>query len=229
MVVVHTCEIEIELTLRRLDLSEIITVCIGIDKKEYFTHENIASKSSRYVKAALSRQWEESRARRIQLPEVDIRPFEGYSHWLYTNTILLTTNGPPAMYELVENYILGDYLDDSAFRRAVLEHMLCIRFEQGTMPCGGSIALAWERTTSSSPLRKVLTELVLSRSMSYVADGFKDDDEYPRDFIVDVVWHFTQDQNLIGTSASPSTGRSRETVKKNCRRYIDEGELPATK
>jgi hypothetical protein len=127
------------------------------------------------------------------------------------------------MYELVEFYILGDYLDDSAFRSAVLEHMLCIRFEQGTMPCGAFVALARAWTASSSALCKVLTELVLSRPLSYAADSFRNDDEYPRDFIVDVVCHFAQDQNPIGTSTSPSTGRSRETVKKSCRRYIDEG------
>jgi hypothetical protein len=229
MVVMHTYKIETRLTLCRLDLSEVITICIGAEKKEYFVHQDIASKSSKYVKAALSRQWEESRTLQIQLPEVDSRPFEGYSHWLYTNAILLTTNDPFPMYELVELYILGDYLDDSAFRSAVLEHMLCIRFEQGMMPCGASVALARARTASTSPLCKVLTELVLSRPLSYTADSFRNDDEYPRDFIIDVVWHFAQDQSLIGTSTSPSTGRSREAVKKICRRYIDEGELLATK
>jgi hypothetical protein len=223
MVVMYTYKIETRLTLRRLDLSEVITICIGAEKKEYFVHQDIVSKSSKYVKAALSRQWEETCTRRIQLPEVDIRPFEGYSHWLYTNVILLTANGPFPMYELVEFYILGDYLDDSAFRSAVLEHMLCIRFEQGTMPCGAFVALARAWTASSSALCKVLTELVLSRPLSYAADSFRNDDEYPRDFIVDVVCHFAQDQNPIGTSTSPSTGRSRETVKKSCRRYIDEG------
>jgi hypothetical protein len=118
------------------------------------------------MKAALSSKWEESRTRRIQLPEIEFRPFEGYSHWLYSKNVLLNTNGPFAMYELVELYILSDYLDDSAFRRAVLEHMVCLRFEQNAMLCRAHVALAWAHTSSGSPLHKVLTELVLSRPMA---------------------------------------------------------------
>lgn len=167
------------------------------------------------MKAALSRQWEESRTQCISLPEIEIQPFEGYSHWLYTDTILIT-NDPLAMHELVELYILGDYLDDSAFRRAVLEHMVLKRFELGWMPRGNSVELAWAQTAPSSPVRKVITELMLSRPMSFVASWFKEDECYPRDFTVDVFWHFAQSQDQL------LQGRSRETTKKNCRRYIEE-------
>lgn len=86
-----------------------------------------------------------------------------------------------------------------------------------SFPGTNTFRLAWVRTTPRSPLRKIATELMLSRPIFHVALFFHQDMLYPHDFTVDTFWHFAQ----CGTINRLMLVRSRELTEQNCNYCIE--------
>ena len=89
-------------------------------------------------------------------------------------------------------YILGDFLNDSAFRNAVLDCIVRTSCDERLFPVYPSIQAAWEKTPASCPLRKLFLDIwVASTSVEKkLAELRRHANRYPKAFIMDYHEHF---------------------------------------
>ncbi|GAB7335545.1 hypothetical protein MBLNU13_g07885t1 [Cladosporium sp. NU13] len=154
---------------QRLDMTKTFTVSVGMTRKEFTLYTSIATRSSKFFQAALSRNWQESHENRVVLAEVHPDVFEGYLQWL--NTGVITSSFPiskPTTFDLIEFYILGDFLDDATFCNAVLDDLMNSAYE--TWPGICSVNLAWNNTPRDSPLRALILEIWVKKPLSLVVE-----------------------------------------------------------
>jgi hypothetical protein len=89
-------------------MSATFIVSVGNKEKEFTLHENHATRSSDFFRAAMSHDWKESREKKVVLADAKGDVFEGYLQWLSTGDITFHRNG--SYSELADLYLLGDYL-----------------------------------------------------------------------------------------------------------------------
>jgi hypothetical protein len=187
-------------------MTKTFTACVGQTKKEFTLYTEIATRSSKFFQAALrrdwkGRDWKESRENRVTLAEVHPGVFEGYLQWLNTGTI--TSSFPidkPSAFELVELYILGDFLDDAAFRNAVLDDLTSSAFEMWPGIC--SVSLVWENTPGDSPLRKLILEIWAKKPIGLIVEKLVNGvEEYPPAFVVALFAHMAMSGRMRWTEA----------------------------
>lgn len=170
-------------------MTKTFTVSVGTTKKEFTLYTEIATRSSKFFQAALTRNCKESHENRILLAEVHPDVFEGYLQWLDTGVI--TSSFPiskPTMFDLAELYILGDYLDDATFRNAVLDDLTISAYEM--LPGICSVKLAWGNTARGSPLRALISEIWAKKPTALVVEKLvREADEYPGAFIAELFEH----------------------------------------
>lgn len=138
-------------------MAESFTVCVGKEPKEFVVIESIATRSSKFFQAAMPHDWKEAREKRVKLPEVTVEIFEGYLQWLYTGE--LTFIGPYKSSTVARVYILGDYLDDKAFRTAALCSIMEQYLGDGRVPGPDAVRLFWQHTPQESPIRQLFSEV----------------------------------------------------------------------
>ena len=102
----------------------IVTVLVGEERKRFIPHHDAVCARSKFLKAACSKQWRESRERVVRLPEVGALTFKAYSSWVYSGELPKTTCTDSSSHSdqlaekvrLVELHLLGDSLDDIELR-----------------------------------------------------------------------------------------------------------------
>jgi hypothetical protein len=163
----------------RLNLSDTIIFSASKDDdiREFHVPTSLATKSSKFIKAALSRGWKEAQEKRISLPDTDPDTLEGYLNWIYTQRITLQHNSGPCepcetkgtpgncvyahSLSLLMMYTLGDYLNDLQFCNAVVDQMVAMKnseFFRCVIPAD-AIGWVWEHTASDTPLRNYCLEI----------------------------------------------------------------------
>jgi hypothetical protein len=190
-------------------MSATFVVSVGNTEKEFTLYENLATRSSDFFRAAMSRDWKESRERKVVLADAKVDVFEGYLQWLNTGDITFHRNG--SYSELADLYILGDYLGVSKFRGAVLDCLVERACSTETMaPNAILIARVWDQTRSGSPLRKLILEIWASLPLELVVKQFKQADKgYPQEFVLDYLQNLV-DAHGLSKSAIPSVGRKEQ-------------------
>ena len=156
---------------------------VGEDKTEFTLYTNVASRSSKFFQAALGKVWQESLQNRVTLKDVKAIEFETYLQWLSTNDHSFLADSD--LHELAGLYILGDFLDDLAFRVEMLNWFTSRAINENICPHPLTLTLIWEQTPDTSPLRKMSIEAWITRYIECLAREFaKTDRDIPREFIV---------------------------------------------
>lgn len=198
-------------------MSDTFAVFVGEGKRKYVLHTGIATRSSGFFRAAMEREWKESRDKQITLAETNEDIFEGYLQWLNTGDI--TFSGPPSMLTMTSFYILGDFLDDPAFRSAALDCIVARACESNKFPTSTIIRLAWEDTVRGSPIRKLYLEIWnthrLATQLLWLTHLPSD---YPREFIVELYEHCMTSRELDRQISRDE----RVRMIRECRRKIAE-------
>ena len=135
-------------------------------------HKSWLCARSKFFKAACSERCGGS-SRAIKLPEISVRDFDLYFHWLYTSKIEGEgeEDVEQAQQIYLSMYILGDVLDDYELRNAAMEHLIeSLPFTPQPNP--DTVWDVYERTPTGSPLRKLLVDWRI---------GTGDHDEFARD------------------------------------------------
>ena len=208
----------------RLDFLETIVVCVGKEdnKKEYMVYKSFATKSSKFLRAALNGNWKESQEQRVPLPDTEPVDFEVYLEWLYTSQLDPRDaetdddddRGTMRCMMVVRLYILTDFLDDAKFCNEVID---LFSFDDTTRatawtPCLLSVealSISWASTSVGSPLRNVLLE-----QLTYCAvrkDGVFQrllESTCPKEVLVDLFQHLESKHGLmklLRPTTKPST------------------------
>lgn len=180
-------------------------------------HKGVATKSSKYIRAALSNDWKEARERRITLEDTAVATFEDYLHWLYTGQVTLPEHNQHV--RLVDLYLLGDYLHDSLFCVEVLNKMVEARYHgQRTFPTSAAVKCAWEATPASSPIRKVIRELWTSSNIDLAFKEFTKNSEYPRDFVLDILSELVKSRPHLKSESISM--KSQPVVEQLCSEHV---------
>lgn len=170
-------------------MTKTFIACVGPTEKEFIIYTEIAKRSSKFFQAALSRDWKETHDNRVTLAEVQTDLFESYLQWL--NTSVITSSFPigmPSMIHLAELYILGDFLDDTDFRNAVLDDITAFAYDMWPGIC--CVKLAWEKTPKDSPLRAMILEIWARKPLGMVVEKLVSQaDEYPGAFMAELFAH----------------------------------------
>lgn len=191
----------------------------GDDKEDFVVHHSFATKSSKFLQAALSQDsgWKEAQEKRVPLPEAKPIDFEVYLEWLYASQ--LTSREGDTQRErgkmLVRLYILGDFLDDAGFCNQVMDAFA----PGGTKAWDWSInneecSLAWAKTPVDSPLRIFILGLI-SHRMSRNKNSFQElvESTCPRELFIDLFKHLESKHGLTKL-LKPSTKLSK--VRDKC-------------
>lgn len=165
-------------------MSKTFTAVVGGGRREFTLYTDIASRSSKFFHAALRRDWKEAHQNTVVLHEVTVTRFESYLQWLNTNDHSFL--GECVIAELAQLYTLGDFLDDLGFRVAMLGLIAKRAMNENVHPRCGVVSHIWDQTTKSSPLRKMILEILATLPMEYVAEEFAEAGEaISREFMAD--------------------------------------------
>lgn len=183
---------------------------IGKQKKGFTLHQSVATRSSKFFKAAMSRDWKGTQQKRVTLEEVKVSEFGSYLQGLSTNDHSFLEE--LHMYDLARLYILGDFLDDSAFRTVMLKSLVQKAIHDNTYPDATIVAFVWDHTPETSPLRKIVVEMWTTLSVSDLGNRFAEPD-ISKVFIVDCVQHLAKKQDHMANIV----GEQRKRVLEACR------------
>jgi hypothetical protein len=139
---------------------DIIKVLVGTGNQNTFSvHKDIICAKSKFFKTAFMNtngNWRETEEKLMPLPDVDPELFRTYVNWLYTGKICWSPTPTATAQDhsnLIEAYILGDFLDDTEFRKLVMQFMVAGMSVWEAQFEDDHILRIWEATPEDSPLR----------------------------------------------------------------------------
>ncbi|KAI9666701.1 MAG: hypothetical protein M1821_004637 [Bathelium mastoideum] len=210
----------------------LVKVLVGTSKKEFTLCKELLCSSSGYLKAALSNEWREAQTRTIELPEDDEDTFELYLQWLYS-TIIWSANIEDGNREkgaddteqtlLARAYTLGDKLQDSDFKDAVLDALMAklvddeeiynenydqdaVHHEDPYGPSLSAIKWVWNYTMPSSPARRVIIDYFTWHGCCPPLRSFNAADPTVATFFKDLAIHLYKRRSPEGPSPLTNKG-----------------------
>lgn len=129
-------------------------------------HQNLASKESAFIKAALRGEWKESKEKVIRLPEHEPEHFQLFSHWIYDHAIFSAQEGgekdalgiDKEWDRLARAWVLGSYLQALDFKDAVVGAII----EKAThnLDCRQYIhEIIYSNSHFGAPIRRLLADI----------------------------------------------------------------------
>jgi hypothetical protein len=163
-------------------------------------HKDLLCQKSPYFSAAANDCWKEGQEGRVPLSDDDPAAFALYVQWLYRGRIfsardMSDTGGNQEEIDLlVEAFVLGEKLQDRDFKDAIIDsliHAVDTPDEQDTRwyPRSTTIDRAYRGTPESSPLRKLLVNMLFFHGHADWLDGATN-----TDFLRDLAKEFLQDR-----------------------------------
>lgn len=150
----------------------------GVQDDIFIIHEDLIRQNSPFFEAAVSKDWKESRKRKVRLPEERKGVFSVYQHWVYAKRI--RAGDIPKQYKdgeylkhgtakcnkiwafidtrlelLVSAYVLGDRLRDPNFSDAIIDAVITIERNYNVKPILLTRTIS-QNTPDGSPLRRLV-------------------------------------------------------------------------
>lgn len=149
-----------------------MTLSIIVGKKSspqaFHIHESLAVKLSDFFAAAVRKGWKESIKRTVKLPEEDPELFRIFEAFIYSGRVYSQKdgdeyedeNGRSVSWEfgrLMSLWLLGDRLQASAFKDAIVDTLIEKINSEGAVPMK-SFAAIYEGSVHPSPMKELLVE-----------------------------------------------------------------------
>jgi hypothetical protein len=152
--------------------TKIITVRVGIEGKQqdFTVHETLVRQASPFFENALSHEWTESQSRIVNLPTMRAEDFHLYVQCIYTGRLYARPSDRKTPFEanhaefkrLANAYVLGDYLQDTAFRDTIIDAILeCAVEGPLSIMYSGCASTLYLETQEGCPLRKLLIDITV--------------------------------------------------------------------
>ena len=163
-------------------------------KEQRFTiHKDLVCASSKFFKVACSKRWAEGRAKQVRLDEVRTDTFRAYIVWVYAEKITANKSTQAdakaaaldEFTEMVDLYLLGEYLDDLRLRNAAMKALITNGKLWAIQLLPGLVDHIWKSTLPDSFLRKLIVDATIWRGLDPIsASGFEQHSaEYPQNFL----------------------------------------------
>jgi hypothetical protein len=180
-------------------MAETFEVSVGKECKIFLVHKHTTVRRASFFKAALSRDWQEAREKRVSLPNCAPETFEGYLQYLYTNEVTVCGEESQHACELVKMWVLADFLGDYLFAQAVC-HTLYTRNPHITLD---AVELIYELTSYNSALRPSVFGLWMSTPITRVLSSLRTEPGYPQEFILDLIDYLVQAGRVVDKFPRP--------------------------
>lgn len=160
----------------------------------------ICTKSDFFPRACIG-NCTESKDIVVRLPEVEAEDFSAFVHWVYTDEVkmdLLVTGLPPvtkgpSFRNVAKCWILADALSVPQLCNQLVNIILSNLKEQYVLPSAATLRYIWEKTTTISPLRRLMMDVCAERM---TAQRFaKDGTDLPVEIIYDFARRFASCKN----------------------------------
>ncbi|KAK0250423.1 hypothetical protein LTS09_014427 [Friedmanniomyces endolithicus] len=161
-----------------------VEVVVGAEKRTFHVHETLLRSRSAFFEAALSKEWKEGQARKVELLDDDVRAFEGYSRWLYTGKLAVVKSDQRTDYELLAMLCgFGEKIIDHRFQNCVLDAIVAgtrINVPKATggvhkeFPGQNTVDRVYKATPKGSPARRLVLDMyTLKGNENWIRPGEK--------------------------------------------------------
>jgi hypothetical protein len=185
--------------------SEPVKVIVGSSKATYFVHEAQLRASSAFFTQMFNGDWKESATRTVILSEAIPQPFSIYVKWLYSRRFYITESDDIDCEEesdtlesgengerenLWDCYQLGDFLQDSDFKDAIIDALINKMVVENCYPLYIAQAV-YASSTAASPHRQWVVDCAIKfwskPELDAVAeDAVSESGDYPQEFRTDL-------------------------------------------
>ncbi|KAK0304218.1 hypothetical protein LTR01_007574 [Friedmanniomyces endolithicus] len=177
-----------------LAAGDTVEVVVGAEKRTFHVHETLLRSRSAFFEAALSKEWKEGQARKVELLDDDVRAFEGYSRWLYTGKLAVVKSDQRTDYELLAMLCgFGEKIIDHRFQNCVLDAIVAgtrINVPKATggvhkeFPGQNTVDRVYKATPKGSPARRLVLDMyTLKGNENWIRPGEK----FSHEFLLDLV------------------------------------------
>lgn len=152
-------------------------VVVGAEKRTFHVHETRLRSRSAFFEAALSKEWKEGQARKVELLDDDVRAFEGYTRWLYSGKLaVVKSNGDTDYHLLALLYGFGEKIIDDEFQKIVIDAFVAgsrTNVPDGTggvtrrFPSKTAVSMIYEATPKGSPARRLMVDMYTLKGNSH--------------------------------------------------------------
>jgi hypothetical protein len=171
-------------------------------QQKFEIHKGLLIHYSGYFRNALKDAWAEGTDKTVKLPGEYQDAFEIFYNWLYTRTMYTPTDKgeiPLGYRSIVESYVFGDAHQIPEFSNAAL-NTLVQKIDQEALFPVEELEYIYENTLPDSLLRKYLTDDVVA---CYLFDDFGTTDDFPKDFMRDIILASRKAECAPGLGSSP--------------------------
>lgn len=161
-----------------------IKVLVGANKEVFYIHESVIRKPETFFDATLQEEWKEGQERVVELLEDSVDHFRLYAQWLYTGKIFCKSEARRNVVIIARLYILGEKLLDRKFQDDVMNAMLAVTHDESphfkenpscrVFPAEDTIAIIYEGTPPSSPMRRLLVDYYVGTGHEERAENWSD-------------------------------------------------------
>ncbi|TKA69373.1 hypothetical protein B0A55_06160 [Friedmanniomyces simplex] len=148
-----------------------LEIVVGVEERTFHVHEKLLRSRSAFFEAALSKEWKEGQARKVELPDDDVDAFESYARWLYNGKLaVIQTDGQTDDDLLAALYAFGEKALDETFQNRVIDAIVAgTRDEIPAATTGGGDSGSWyptkktvdyiyRHTPEGSPARRLMVD-----------------------------------------------------------------------
>ncbi|KAM0720125.1 hypothetical protein Q7P37_004261 [Cladosporium fusiforme] len=131
--------------------------------EKFLVHEALAKRRSKFITAALKKCWDEGKQRIVTLPEVSPETFQLFCDFVNTGFCQIPVKKDQedaAWVQVTDAWLLGDYLDSTSFKDAILDTMLAAIRQTSNRPIS-MFQEIFGCTRSPSGMRRLLVDLVV--------------------------------------------------------------------
>ena len=142
---------------------ETIVVLVGENEEPFIVHEAPLHANSGFFEAALSKDWQESKERRVKLPAEEPKYFKTYVQWVYGHRLYIGATEHANYLILSHLYSLGGRLADCDFQDAVLDSYIATARPGASecywLPSNEAIEVLYENTVRGDAARRLMVDL----------------------------------------------------------------------
>ena len=153
------------------DPGSTIFLLVGEEQEQMLVHASYLSSRSEFFRAALSKDWKESRTRIIKLPEDDPQTVAQYLDFTYQGRLPTHQSWTPSQTDsmylaLARLYVYGERVLDTAIRNIIVEHLIAFSSianhdlpTHPHYPGPEVVEMVYDGTTAASPIRRFLVDM----------------------------------------------------------------------
>lgn len=181
-----------------MDLTEDVVVLVGPEEKRYTLHKDALIRRSTFFKAALTREFRESKENLVKLPEADVEAFAIFAQWIYGKEAVyvdeqntcLETDDHEVRNLMVKTYIFADQLGSLELQNQIVTDYIAGLNTARVVPASEDVSLAYSSLPEQSLMRKVMVDhTVASCQVRWLKEKYN---HFPGEFMRDLPVGFAE-------------------------------------